>query len=104
MLALGVSYPGILRALDDESTKLDPRDRVTIDSIRNHTSRHFPVQQIARATYREILERRAEQNQVDCLMRLLGHESMATSQRYVVAAGTETKQAAAQNRLYDLLP
>jgi hypothetical protein len=56
---------GILRALDDENTKLDPRDRVTIDSIRNHTSRHFPVQQIARATYREILERRAEQNQVD---------------------------------------
>jgi integrase/recombinase XerC len=38
------------------------------------------------------------------LMRLLGHESMATSQRYVAAAGTETKQAAAQNRLYDLLP
>ena len=65
MLALAVSYAGILRALDDENTKLDPRDRVTIDSIRNHTSRHFPVQQIARATYREILERRAEQNQVD---------------------------------------
>jgi integrase len=38
------------------------------------------------------------------LMRLLGHESMATSQRYVVDAGTETEQAAAQNRLYDLLP
>jgi integrase/recombinase XerC len=37
-------------------------------------------------------------------MRLLGHESMATSQRYVVDAGTETEQAAAQNRLYDLLP
>jgi hypothetical protein len=65
MLALGVSYAGILRAHDDENTNLDPRDRVTIDSIRNHTSRHFPVQQIARATYREILERRAEQNQVD---------------------------------------
>jgi hypothetical protein len=62
MSALGVSYAGILRALDDENTKLDPRDRVTIDSIRNHSGRHFPVQQIARATYREILERRPEQN------------------------------------------
>jgi integrase/recombinase XerC len=37
------------------------------------------------------------------LMNLLGHESMATSQRYVTAAGTETRQAAAQNRLYRLM-
>jgi len=29
---------------------------VTIDSVRNHANRHFPVQQVARATYREILE------------------------------------------------
>jgi len=38
---------------------------VTIDSIRNHCVRHFPVQQVARATYREILERRANENSVD---------------------------------------
>jgi site-specific recombinase XerD len=37
------------------------------------------------------------------LMRLLGHESMVTSQRYVTAAGTETRTAAAQNRLYGLV-
>jgi integrase/recombinase XerC len=37
------------------------------------------------------------------LMKLLGHESMVTSQRYVTAAGTETRAAAAQNKLYDLL-
>jgi integrase/recombinase XerC len=36
------------------------------------------------------------------LMKLLGHESMATSQRYVISAGSETKAAAAQNPLYDL--
>ena len=35
------------------------------------------------------------------LMKLLGHESMVTSQRYVTAAGTETRTAAAQNNLYD---
>jgi integrase/recombinase XerC len=28
---------------------------------------------------------------------------MVTSQRYVTAAGTETRAAAAQNRVYDLL-
>lgn len=37
------------------------------------------------------------------LMKLLGHESMATSQRYVTAAGSETRSAAAQNPLYELL-
>jgi hypothetical protein len=38
---------------------------VTIDSIRNHCVRHFSVQQVARATYREILERRTKENSVD---------------------------------------
>ena len=47
------------------TTKLDTPDRVTIDSIRNHTRRHFPVQNVAKATYRHILERRAQENGVD---------------------------------------
>jgi integrase/recombinase XerC len=33
-------------------------------------------------------------------MNILGHESMATSQRYVSAAGTETRSATSQNPLY----
>ncbi|WP_081346979.1 tyrosine-type recombinase/integrase [Mycobacteroides chelonae] len=37
------------------------------------------------------------------LMKLLGHESMTTSQRYVTAAGSETRCAAAQNPLYGLI-
>ena len=37
-------------------------------------------------------------------MKLLGHESMTTSQRYVTAAGTETRSAAARNGLYALIP
>jgi hypothetical protein len=37
-------------------------------------------------------------------MKLLGHESMITSQRYVTAAGTETRSAAARNGLYALIP
>ena len=39
---------------------------------------------------------------VYALMNLLGHESMTTSQRYVTAAGTDTRTAAAQNKLYGL--
>jgi hypothetical protein len=42
----------IVRALGDDNTTLEQRDRVTIDSIRNHT-------------YRDILERRAKENSVD---------------------------------------
>jgi site-specific recombinase XerD len=37
------------------------------------------------------------------LMKLLGHESMTTSQRYVNGAGTENRSAAAQNPLYELI-
>jgi hypothetical protein len=65
MLATGASYAMVLRALGDANAKLEQGDRVTIDSIRNHANRHFPVQQVARATYREILERRATENSVD---------------------------------------
>jgi hypothetical protein len=65
LLATGASYAMIVRALAADNTKLDKCDRVTIDSIRNHTVRHFPVQNFAKATYREILERRAKANGVD---------------------------------------
>ena len=65
LLAGGASYAMILRALRDDNAKLDKPDRVTIDSIRNHTVRHFPVQNVAKATYRRILERRAQENGVD---------------------------------------
>jgi hypothetical protein len=65
LLATGASYAMVLRALGDDNAKLEQRVRVTIDSIRNHANRHFPVQQVARATYREILERRAKENSVD---------------------------------------
>ncbi|MFC8316364.1 hypothetical protein ACFUEJ_22515 [Gordonia sp. NPDC057258] len=64
-LASGASYAMIVRTLEASNAALDPRDRVTIDSVRNHSARHFPVQNVAQATYREILERRAAENAVD---------------------------------------
>jgi hypothetical protein len=65
LLATGSSYAMVLRALGEDKGAPGRGDRVTIDSIRNHAARHFPVQQVARATYREILERRAKENSVD---------------------------------------
>ena len=65
MLDAGASYAMIQRALDEGNARLDKRDRVTTDSVRNHAARHFPVQNVARATYRDILEQRAQENRVD---------------------------------------
>lgn len=61
MLACGSSYAQISRAV----TGLPQDGTVTVDSVRVHANRHFPVQQSVKATYREIVERRAEQNRID---------------------------------------
>ena len=65
LLASGASYAMIVRALAADNAELDKCERVTVDSVRNHCGRHFPVQNVAKATYREILERRAKANGVD---------------------------------------
>ena len=65
LLASGASYAMVLRAIGEDNDKLDKCDRITLDSVRNHCGRHFPVQNVAKATYREILERRAKANGVD---------------------------------------
>lgn len=65
LLARGASYAYIVRALEGDNAQLDQRDRVTIDSVRNHSSRHFAVQNVAQAAYRDILERRAKENGID---------------------------------------
>ena len=65
LLATGTSYAMVLRSLPEDNGKLDASDRVTVDSIRNHCSRHFPAQSTARAVYREVLERRAKEANID---------------------------------------
>ena len=40
---------------------------------------------------------------VYALMNLLGHEAMTTSQRYITAAGTDTRDAAAKSGLYEIV-
>jgi hypothetical protein len=60
LLACGSSYAMILRAIGEDNAA-----GVTSDSIRNHAERHFPVQNVAKATFREIVERRAQEAQID---------------------------------------
>ena len=47
LLATGASYAMVWRALGDDNAKLEKGDQVTIDSIRNHTARHFPIQNVS---------------------------------------------------------
>jgi len=59
MLATGSSLAGIVRALAAHGYD------VSLDSVRNHAKLHFPAQNVAGATYREIIERRAAQCEID---------------------------------------
>jgi hypothetical protein len=52
LLATGASYAIIVRALAADNAELDKCDRVTIDSVRTHTTKHFPVRSVAKATFR----------------------------------------------------
>ena len=90
LLATGASYAMISRALEEDNATLDKGDRVTIDSIRNHTVRHFPVQSVARATYRDILERRARENSVDFIKGVATAITPMAFYETVIVKGYET--------------
>ena len=65
LLAAGASYARSCAPSGEDNADLDKCDQVTVDSVRNHCGAAFPVQNVAKATYREILERRAKANGVD---------------------------------------
>jgi hypothetical protein len=79
-----------VRALGDDNAHLDKRDRVSVDSVRTHTTKHFPVQQTAHATYREILERRAQENGVDFVKGVVTAITPMAFYETVMAKGSET--------------
>jgi hypothetical protein len=59
MLGEGSSYAQIVRAVAADG------NQVSLDSVRNHANLHFPSQNVAKAMYREIVERRAAQCEID---------------------------------------
>lgn len=59
MLAWGWFYTPIVRAVAADG------HHVSLDSVRNHAKRHFPEQNVAMALYREMVERRANQDEID---------------------------------------
>jgi hypothetical protein len=90
LLSAGASYAMVVRALEHDNRKLDKRNRVTIDSIRCHTKRHFPVQNVAKATYRAILEQRAKENGIDFVNGVATAITPMAFYEIVMAKGYET--------------
>ncbi len=83
---------GTLQSRVKRAFKLAGPDAQPIPGALVHGFRHTYATELANAEV-----------SVYTLMKLLGHESMSTSQRYVTAAGAETRRAAAQNPLYELV-
>ena len=67
LLASGASYAMVCAPLGKTTSNSTSATGITLDSVRNHCGRHFRVQNVAKATYREILERRARENHIDFL-------------------------------------
>lgn len=65
MLAHAMTYTDILRVLQPVNDILPENERITYNSIANHRKRHFPIQSTANAVYRRIVEKRAEEFDVD---------------------------------------
>lgn len=65
MLAHAMTYADILRSLAPINDLLPEGEKISYDSIREHAKRHFPIEQTSKAVYRRMVEKRAEQFDVD---------------------------------------
>ncbi|QGJ94946.1 helix-turn-helix DNA binding domain protein [Gordonia phage Stormageddon] len=65
MLAHAFTYTDILRTLEPVNNVLPDDLKITYSSIWNHAKRHFPIEETANAVYRRIVEKRAEEMEVD---------------------------------------
>lgn len=65
MLSHAMTYQDILNTLKPMNDLLPKEQRITYTSIYNHAKRHFPLQESANAVYRRIVEKRAEEYEVD---------------------------------------
>jgi len=65
LLANGLGYAHIMRMIAPLEESMPEIERVTYGSIRHHAKTHFPHNEAAKALYREIVERRAQQTGLD---------------------------------------
>ena len=65
MLAHAMTYADIERSLEPINNLLPKDQRITYQSISTHAKKHFPIEQAASAVYRKLVEKRAEEYEVD---------------------------------------
>lgn len=61
MLAFGMTYKDILKTIDPINELLAENRRITVNSVHTHATKHFPIEAAAQATYRKVIETRAEE-------------------------------------------
>jgi hypothetical protein len=64
LLTKGMGYAAIQRGVNNDD-KLEREQDISYDSIRQHATQHYPVQNAAKAVYRDILEQRAAEAGID---------------------------------------
>lgn len=72
LLSHGLGYTEIVSCLEPINKTRRKNQQITLNSVREHSRRHFSVQEPARALYRTILERRAKESEADYI-RGIGH-------------------------------
>lgn len=65
LLAHGLSYKEILEAISAVNDSRPKSKRISLDSIRNHSKKHFPIDEPAGHVFRKILEEEADKQQKD---------------------------------------
>ena len=94
MLAQGLTYQEILRALEPHNSSVAKNQRVTYRSLWTHTSRHFRVHEPAKSIYRDIIERRALEDGLDVVE---GVASIITAYGYLETMMTKGFHALIQD-------
>lgn len=72
MLAHAMTYTDIIRALEPFNATLPDSRRITYHSLWHHAKKHFPIEETAKATYRRMVEKRAEEYDVDFVAGVAG--------------------------------
>lgn len=65
MLSHAMTYKDILRALEPVNRVLPEGDRITYNSVWQHAKKHYPLEQTASAVYRRMVEKRADEFNID---------------------------------------
>lgn len=65
MLAHGATHQDVMDVLQPLNLRRKKNEQITLNSIGHHARNHFPLEEAAQAVYRRIIEKRAEEAEID---------------------------------------